>query len=211
MKMPGQNTSFRTIFLWGLLGFVIVAIVFTFIYTELKLQSKAALPRISLVPDFTLMERTGQKIPLSDLKGKAWIADFIFTNCGGSCPLMSSRMANFQEQLKNDLNILLVSFTVDPERDTPEALKDYAEMYNASASRWLFLTGDKEKLQYLTRDGFHLGVSKDSVSAVEPIIHSTMFVLVDRQGVIRGYYDSDDNVAMDKLIVDVRSLASEKN
>ena len=211
MKLSDENTSFRTIFLWGLLGFVIVAIVFTFIYTEIKLQSKPALPRLSLVPDFTLIERTGQKIPLSDLKGKAWIADFIFTNCGGSCPLMSSRMANFQEQLKNEPNILLVSFTVDPERYTPEALKDYAGMYSASASRWLFLTGDKEKLQYLTRDGFHLGVSGDSVSTVEPIIHSTMFVLIDRQGVIRGYYDSDDNAAMDKLIVDARSLASEKN
>ena len=211
MKLSVENTSFRTIFLWGLLAFVIVAIVFTFIFTELKLQSKPALPRISLVPDFTLIERTGQKIPLSDLKGKAWIADFIFTNCGGSCPLMSSRMANFQEQLKNDLNILLVSFTVDPERDTPEVLKDYADMYSASASRWLFLTGEKEKLQYLAREGFHLGVSRDSLSTVEPIIHSTMFVLIDRQGVIRGYYDSDDNVAMDRLIVDVRALASEKN
>ena len=166
---------------------------------------------MSIVPDFTLTERSGTKVPLSDLKGKAWIADFIFTNCGGNCPIMSSTMASFQEQLKNVNNVLLVSFTVDPQRDTPEALRDYAELYKASASRWLFLTGEKEKIDYLTRQGFHLAVAADSGSTVEPIIHSTMFVLVDKQGIIRGYYDSDDEKALNRIIADVQILAAEKN
>jgi len=211
MTPASGRLSFRSIFLWGFLGFVIAAVVFSFLYTELKTSAKSSLPRLSIVPDVTLTERSGAQLPLSDLKGKAWIADFIFTNCGGSCPIMSSTMANFQEQLKDVNNVLLVSFTVDPERDSPDALRDYAEMYKASASRWLFLTGEKQKIDRLTREGFHLAVAADSGSAAEPIIHSTMFVLVDRQGVIRGYYDSTDEKALTKIIADVRLLAAEKN
>jgi protein SCO1 len=207
---PG-NFSFRSIFLWGFLGFVIAAVVFSFLLAEFRTSAKSTLPRLSIVPEVTLTERSGAKLPLSDLKGKAWIADFIFTNCGGSCPIMSSTMASFQEQLKDVNNVLLVSFSVDPERDTPEALRDYADLYKASPSRWLFLTGEKEKINYLTRDGFHLAVAADSGSTIEPIIHSTMFVLVDRQGIIRGYYDSSDEKALGKIVADVRVLSAEKN
>ena len=163
MTSSSGRISFRSIFLWGFLGFVIAAVVFSFLYTELKNPSKSSLPRLSIVPDITLTERSGAQLPLSDLKGKAWIADFIFTNCGGSCPIMSSTMASFQQQLKDVNNILLVSFTVDPERDTPDVMRDYAEMYKASASRWLFLTGEKQKIDRLTREGFHLAVAADSV------------------------------------------------
>ena len=211
MKLEPGSFSFRSVFLWGFLGFVIAAVVFSFLYTEFKTPAKSALPRLSIVPDITLTERSGAKLPLSDLKGKVWIADFIFTNCGGSCPIMSSTMASFQEQLKNVDNVLLVSFTVDPVRDTPEVLGDYADLYKASASRWLFLTAEKEKINYLTREGFHLAVAADSGSALEPIIHSTMFVLVDRQGVIRGYYDSSDEKSLGRIVADARILASEKN
>ena len=211
MKMSASQLSFRSIFLWGLLGFVIAAVIFSFLYTEIKSPAKSTLPRVGIVPDITLTERTGRRLPLSDLKGKVWIADFIFTNCGGSCPIMTSTMANFQEQLKSVNSIVLVSFTVDPERDSPQALSEYAELYKASPSRWLFLTGEKEKLSYLTRDGFHLAVATDSASTVEPIVHSTLFVLVDKQGVIRGYYDSTDEKALEKIVADAQALAAEKN
>ena len=211
MKFSTSTISFRTIFLWGLLGFVIAAVLFSFIYTEIKSPAGSSLPRIGIVPDITLTERSGRKLPLSDLKGRVWIADFIFTNCGGSCPIMSSTMASLQEQLKNINNIVLVSFTVDPERDSPQTLSEYAELYGASPSRWLFLTGEKEKLNYLTHDGFHLAVAADSGSTVEPIVHSTLFALVDKQGVIRGYYYSTDEKALEKIVADARWLASEKN
>ncbi len=211
MNEEPQRLQFRAYFLWGFLGFVIIAVAFSFIYTQMHLPSKSLLPHLSAVPDFTLTERSGEKLPLNDLKGKVWIADFIFTNCGGSCPIMSSTMANFQEQLKDVKNILLVSFSVDPERDTPEVLRQYAELYKASPSRWLFLTGDKNKIGYLTREGFHLAIAADSSSASEPIIHSTMFVLVDREGVIRGYYDSSDEKVLNKLIDDARRLAAERS
>ncbi len=211
MSEESDRSRFRAYFLWGFLGFVIVAVAFSFIYTEMHLPPRSTLPRLSIVPDFTLTERSGEKLPLNDLKGKVWIADFIFTNCGGSCPIMSSTMANFQEQLKDVRNILLVSFSVDPERDTPDVLRQYAELYKASPSRWLFLTGEKNTIGYLTREGFHLAIASDSTSAVEPIIHSTMFVLVDREGVIRGYYDSSDEKLLNRLLVDARALAAEKS
>jgi protein SCO1/2 len=211
MKLSITDISFRTIFLWGLLGFVIAAVIFSFLYTEIRSPAKSSLSRLGIVPDITLTERSGERLPLSDLKGKVWIADFIFTNCGGSCPIMTSTMASFQEQLKNVNNLVLVSFTVDPKRDTPQALKEYAELYKASPSRWLFLTGEKEKINYLTREGFHLAVAADSGSTIEPIIHSTLFVLVDQQGVIRGYYDSTDEKALERVVADARALASEKH
>ena len=211
MNFSKEDVAFRRIFLWGLLGFVIAAIIFSFLYTGIKSPAKSSLSRLGIVPDITLTERSGQRFPLSDLKGKVWIADFIFTNCGGSCPIMTSTMASFQEQIKNDHSLLLVSFTVDPERDTPQALMEYAEIYKASPSKWLFLTGEKEKINYLTREGFHLAVAADSASTVEPIIHSTLFVLVDRQGIIRGYYDSTDEKALERIVTDARALASEKN
>ncbi|HTR82733.1 MAG TPA: SCO family protein [Bacteroidota bacterium] len=209
--MNEKNIPFRTLFLWGLLGFVMVAVIFSFIYTEVKSPAKSSLAELGAVPDFTLTERSGEKVPLSDFKGKVWIADFIFTNCAGSCPIMSSTMASFQEQLKDVHNILLVSFSVDPKRDTPDVLKEYAKLYNASPTRWLFLTGDKEKIDYLTRYGFHLTIGSDSASSVEPIIHSTKFVLVDREGVIRGYYDSDDESSLKKIVDDAKMLAAEKS
>jgi protein SCO1/2 len=209
--MINGRPSFRAYFLWGFLGFVVAAVAFTFIYTEVHSSSTVSLPHLGAVPDFTLTERSGEKVPLSDLKGKVWIADFIFTNCAGSCPIMSSTMTNFQEQLKDVKNILLVTFTVDPERDTPEVLMAYAELYRAAPSRWLFLTGEKQKIAYLTREGFRLALATDSASASEPIIHSTMFVLVDREGVIRGYYDSTDEKILTKLINDARRLAGEKS
>lgn len=211
MKSSTGYFSFRSLFLWGLLGFVIAAVIFSFLYTEIKSPAKSSLPQVGIVPDITLTERSGRKLPLTDLRGKVWIADFIFTNCGGSCPIMTSTMASFQEQLKNVGNIVLVSFSVDPERDSPQVLSEYAELYNASPSRWFFLTGEKEKLNYLTRNGFHLAVATDSGSTIEPIIHSTLFVLVDKQGVIRGYYDSTDDKALENIIADARGLASEKN
>ncbi|HTX18765.1 MAG TPA: SCO family protein [Bacteroidota bacterium] len=206
-----SQNRFRVYFLWGFLGFVVAAVAFSFIYSLLHAPAKSLLPKLSVVPDFTLVERSGEKIPLSDLKGKVWIADFIFTNCGGSCPIMSSTMSSLQEQLKDRKNILLVSFTVDPERDTPQVLREYADLYKASPSRWLFLTGEKEKIDYLTREGFHLASVKDSTSPAEPIIHSTMFVLVDREGVIRGYYDSSEESVLTKLLDDAKTLAAERS
>lgn len=158
----------------------------------------------SAVPDFSLTERSNRPITRKDLDGKVWVANFIFTNCGGICPTMSSNMERLQERLPKE--VLLVSFSVDPTNDTPEVLTKYAKRYNADPERWLFLTGDADALQKLSLDGFKLALDTTSGTEVEPITHSSRFALVDRQGNIRGYYGMEDADALDRIVADVKHL-----
>jgi protein SCO1/2 len=157
------------------------------------------------VPNEKLTERSGEPLALNDLKGDIWVATFIFTRCGGSCPEMSSKMQDLQESLKKAGDVKLVSFTVDPDNDTPERLNSYAEGYNADKKKWLFLTGTKQQMQDLAKTSFHLTV-EEGTDPKEPIIHSKRFVLVDREGHIRGYYNSDDPESKQKLLTDIGIL-----
>jgi protein SCO1 len=161
-------------------------------------------PVFNTVPDFTLIERSARAVNRQELVGKVWVADFIFTHCAGTCPLMTSKMRKLQDTLPAEIQ--LVSFSVDPAQDTPEVLKQYAEQNGADPKRWLFLTGNKEAIYKLSLDGFKLGLDDTGGSVAEPITHSTRFALVDRQGRIRGYYGMDDEDAMDRLTKDVKAL-----
>ena len=156
------------------------------------------LPVFARVPDFTLTERSGRTVTLSDLAGRPWVADFIFTRCGGICPMMSSKTAALANDLKETQ---FVSFSVDPEYDSPAVLSEYAKNYEADPNRWLFLTGDRETLNRITTS-LHMN------KIHEPMMHSGSFVLVDAYGAVRGYYGSDDPVAMEKLSRDVRVIGS---
>jgi len=162
------------------------------------------IPTYSAVPDFSLTERSNRPITRKDLGGKVWVADFIFTQCGGICPTMSSNMEKLQERLPKE--VMLVSFSVDPTNDTPEVLTEYAKRYNAEPDRWLFLTGDPEAMQKLSIDGFKLALDPTSGTEAEPITHSSRFALVDRQGNIRGYYGMDNPDTLDRIVVDVKNL-----
>jgi protein SCO1 len=171
------------------------------------------LPVLGQVPDFSLIERSGQTVSLADLKGQVWVADFVFTHCAGPCPLLSRRMQSLQEPLAGFPDVRLVSFSVDPERDTPEVLADYATRYGAG-DRWLFLTGEKEPLYWLIMDGFKLGVDDGSaltagVPGPGTITHSTRFVLVDREGRIRAYYDGSGEDIVEQLLPDMQALLRE--
>lgn len=171
------------------------------------------LPVLGQVPDFSLIERSGRAVSLADLKGQVWVADFVFTHCAGPCPLLSRRMQSLQEPLADHPGVRLVSFSVDPERDTPEVLADYARRYGAG-ERWLFLTGEKEPLYWLIMDGFKLGVDDGSaLTAGAPgpgtITHSTRFVLVDREGRIRAYYDGSSEDIAEQLLPDIQALLRE--
>ena len=160
------------------------------------------------VPDFSLIERSGKTTSLADLRRTVWIADFIYTSCTDTCPLQTAEMAKLQEELKDKAGIKLISFSVDPERDTPPVLSRYADRFKADANRWLFLTGGKEQIVRLAQEGFRLSaapassVGRDS----EIIFHSTRFVLVDKEAQIRGYYDSRDADALQRLKRDVATL-----
>lgn len=155
------------------------------------------------LPDFRLTERSGRRISLEDLRGKVWVADFIFTRCPGPCPAMSRKFAELQRAFRKLDDVRLVSITVDPEHDTPEALSKYADSYGADPQRWLFLTGEKQTILDLAVEGFKISAGND------PSLHGTHFVLVDRRGRIRGFYRSSDTEALEQLRRDVRQLVKE--
>jgi cytochrome oxidase Cu insertion factor (SCO1/SenC/PrrC family) len=144
------------------------------------------------VGDFKFTERSGRQVARDDLKGKVWVASFIFTCCTTQCPQITSTMAQLNQELADQPDVRLVTFTVDPERDTPEKLKEYADKHAADAQRWLFLTGDKEKLHEVLQKGFHVTAMPNTGPTRTPgneFLHDFHLVLVDRQGHIRGYFD----------------------
>lgn len=166
------------------------------------------LGRYGTVPDFSLVERSGKKLTLADLRGTIWVADFIYTTCTDTCPLQTAEMGKLQLEWSNKPGLKLVSFSVDPEKDSAEALSRYADRYKADSQRWLFLTGAKQEMTRLVQGGFKLSavpvVNAESSEGV--ILHSPRFVLVDRQAQIRGYYDSRDQQALERLKKDVAIL-----
>ena len=153
------------------------------------------------ISDFSLTERGGQEVHRADLAGKVWVAAFIFTRCAGPCTQVSGTMARLQHDLSGSKDVVLVSFTVDPDYDKPAVLREYAARYGADPQRWLFLTGDPDKVYPLIRDGFHLAAEQNKGEDRKPgyeVMHSTLLALVDRQGHIRGYYDAQEPEAVGK-------------
>jgi protein SCO1/2 len=160
------------------------------------------------VPSFQLVDQNGQSFGSARLAGKIWIADFIYTTCPGPCPMISSRMSELQKPLEKT-DVHLVSFSVDPDKDTPQVLRSYAEKWQAEPGRWDFLTGLKSAIYKLSHDGFKLAVSDGSDAQGIPV-HSTRMVLVDRHGQIRGYYDATEADAVTKLVADTNHLLREQ-
>jgi cytochrome oxidase Cu insertion factor (SCO1/SenC/PrrC family) len=160
------------------------------------------------LPSFELVNQDALPFGSAQLAGKIWIADFIFTTCPGPCPIISSRMSELQKPLEKS-DVHLVTFSVDPEKDTPEVLRGYAEKLNAQPKRWDFLTGPRAAIYSLMRDGFKLAVSDGSDEQGMPI-HTTRVALVDRRGTIRGYYDALAPDAVTKLLADTNHLLREQ-
>lgn len=191
----------------GLLGFSIKSGPSAFHVTQNELLV------LGQAPLFNLIERSGADFDSSYLRGRIWIADFIFTRCAGICPNMSRSMAKIQKSLNGIPELwppaMLLSFTVDPAWDTPEVLSEYADRYGADPERWLFLTGPESVMRKLTMEGFMLAVSPDGSSEVEPIMHSQSLVLVDPRGRIRGFYDGTDPAEIHQLLADVAKITRE--
>jgi protein SCO1/2 len=179
--------------------------------------ASSGLPMLGEAPEFQLIERSGKTVSRADLAGSVWVADFIFTRCQGICPLLSTRMAALQQHLQKHpagRQVRLISFSVDPEWDTPERLQEYAKRYHADPGYWFFLTGPIEVVTHLITQGFHLAVAKapaDShTSATEPIVHSDRLVLIDSTSHIRGYYHGMDQEDFDRLLRDVEMVRREQ-
>lgn len=215
---------------WSLLGGRVAP---TFGLLTRASQSQGVLEALGMygeVPDFALTERSGRQVTRTDLLGKVWLANFIYTQCAETCPIQTARLARLQAEFTGEEDLRLVSITVDPERDTLAALSSYAEKYGAHPVRWLFLTGDKRAIYRLAKDGFRLGVvdPDDQTQArgllrffsPQPalathgsrglIMHSSRFVLVDRQARIRAYHLPDDEESLERLRRNVRTLLRER-
>src|SRR5260370_21229038 len=160
------------------------------------------------VPEFLLVNQAGKNFGSAELRGKIWIADFVYTTCPGPCPMISSRMSELQKPFEKT-DVHLVSFTVDPAKDTPQVLRGYAEKLQAEPGRWDFLTGPQSTIYNLSRNGFKLAISDGSENKGIPV-HSTRIILVDRHGDVRGYYDAAEADAVTKLVADTTHLLREQ-
>ena len=161
------------------------------------------LPVIGEIPAFSLVDQDGDLFTLENLKGNVWLADFIFTTCSGPCPIMTERMGMVQHDLLDIDKLKFVSFTVNPDYDTPEVLKKYAQRFDADVGSWSFVTGKYEQIQELIVEGFKMG------DVEEIVFHSTRFALVDHEGNLRGYYSGTEPAEHEILTRDIQSLIND--
>ena len=189
-----MNFNFRLKIYIGVAIFLIISFFFK------NSQPVKDLPEIGNVPQFEFTNSDGNIVTLDNLKGKVWVADFIFTTCTMACPMMTGNMNIVHKKFKKNDNVRLVSISVYPEFDTPEVLKNYASQYDADTEKWLFLTGKEDAVKDIIRDGFKIGDYEDI------IFHSEKFALVDKKGIIRAYYNGMKSEDMKQLKKDIDVL-----
>jgi protein SCO1/2 len=172
------------------------------------------LPVLATLPAFEFTDQTGSAFGSKDLADHVWVATFIYSTCPGPCPRVVQKVRELDAQLTNDPRLRLVSFTVDPEVDTPDVLAEYADSHGIQAERWKLLTGPSEDVFELVRKGFLLGVSRSDTgdappSADGPVVHSVRLVLIDTEMNVRGYYDTTDPAAMARASTGIERLLAE--
>lgn len=217
--------------IWALWGMAFLMVVVLLAWTRFGATTGDDLPVYQEVPHFELENRDGTTVTPETFAGRPWVADFIFTSCPGVCPILTDRMAALAEDVPLD-EMRLVSFSVDPENDTPEVLQAYAEEHDAPEA-WYFLTGTRDEIHQVVKEGFLLvlddspkrraeaeraaaggetATDETSASGIpsdlppEPIVHSNRFVLVDSKGRIRGYYNAFDAQELEALRRDLDRL-----
>jgi protein SCO1/2 len=164
------------------------------------------------IPAFNLTNEKGQNFSSSTLKGKMFVASFFFTRCGTICPKITSQLSRVQDTFNKDPDLKLISISVDPVFDRPEKLQAYAKRFDANEGQWTFLTGEKKVIYPLILKGFHVPLADASEYDVaikkpdETFIHSERLILVDREGVIRGFYVGTDKKEVDRLLVEIKVL-----
>jgi protein SCO1/2 len=152
------------------------------------------------IADFKFTNQNGKIITQKDYENYIYVADFFFTTCPTICPKMTDNMVWLQEQLKNNPEVKLLSFSVTPDIDTPEILKEYALEKGVNDSKWNLVTGDKKEIYYLARKSY-LAVKTGKPEDIYDMVHTENFILVDKNKRIRGFYDGTN---LDKPSDDVR-------
>lgn len=202
--MKAQRSGFLII------GGLVIVLGLAAFASILNSDEQEPLPVIATLPEFSLVEASGETIQRDDLAGHPWVADLVFTHCAGICPRMTAEMGRLERQTDDLPDLKFVSISVDPERDTPQVLREYAERVGARRARWLWLTGERDTIWKLSSEGFLLPLAEGNPAmGDDDIIHSQYFVLLDGGARIRGVYDIRDSEAMLKLRGDIRRVHEE--
>lgn len=208
--VPQQPPLLRHPALWlgvSVMAFGMLALCFGY----MRAQSQP-LPKLGTLPEFTYTRQDGTPFGSAQLRGHPYVANFIFTRCPTVCPAFTRKMARVQKETDGfGPKLQLVSFSVDPAYDTPERLAAYAQKHGANAARWSFLTGDYAALKDTVVNSFKISMGRESMDEADVlgIFHGNHFVLVDGTGEIRGYYESADDDAFERLLHDADRLARE--
>lgn len=219
MNSPGRKIEWLV---WG--GLILIIAVIAGLFASSRLGPAAGpLPVITQLPDFTLTNQNNEPVSLASLRGTVWVADIIFTRCPGPCAQMTRTLAKMQDELPSREQARIVSFTSDPDYDTPAILKKYAARFGANTERWSFLTGKRDEIRSLAVNDFKFVVVEkkpgDRTVPDDLFVHSTYFDLVDKQGRVRGwtdregrlhaYFDSEDAEARTQMLVAIKQLLRE--
>ena len=198
--------------------FILLGIAFLGYYYKVNLTGKkSTLPIVGTeqnhhISPFSFTNQDGKTITEKDIDGKIAVVSYFFATCKGICPRMNENMAKVYTAFKGNSNVMILSHTVDPKKDTVEALKAYSLRFDADPKQWMFLTGDKKKLYDMARYSYLISAEDDTagVSVDNDFIHDKHYSLVDRHGRIRGFYDGLEQSDINKLIADINVLLSEK-
>jgi protein SCO1 len=156
-----------------------------------------------VIPNYKFQTQSGDSLELDSLHGNIYVADFFFATCPGICPKLSNSLEKVQQAFVRESNFRIVSFSVDPAKDSVQALRKYAAVHNAIPGKWYFLRGSKQDIFNLASTGFSLTAKDDEDGGPEAFIHSEKLVLVDQNGNIRGYYSGVDTNRVNKLMGDI--------
>ncbi|MFS0783014.1 SCO family protein [Bacillus sp. 1P06AnD] len=161
------------------------------------------------VSHFSYIDQNGKRLSLEDLKGKIWIADFVFTSCSTVCPPMTANMEKLRKAVaKEDKDVRFISFTVDPEMDTPMKLKQFKAAFTDEREKWSFLTGYTQvEIEQFSRESFKALVKKEE--GTDQVNHGTYFYLIDKEGKIVRYYKGNKDVPYKEIIRHIKRLANE--
>lgn len=164
------------------------------------------------IRDFSFTDQNGRTVTKKDMNGKIYVVEYFFTTCKGICPKMNEHMSAVYKAFRGNKDVMILSHTVDPLKDTVAAMKEYSLRFDADPNQWLFLTGDKKELYDMARYSYLVTAVDDTATTdiASDFIHTDRFVLVDRVGHIRGQYEGTDMGAVNQLIGDIKELLKEQ-
>jgi protein SCO1 len=175
-------------------------------------SNDSTLKRYRKVADFEFTEASGRRVNSAELRGRIWLANFVMTGCSAECYLLGRKMQEVQQRTEGTPDVRMVSFTVDPKSDTPPMLASYARSLKADTNRWLFITGERQRLYSFLHESFlppGILTRRELTALANGYIHTSKIALVDAQGWVRGYFDGTKRETPWELTLAIDKLRSE--